>query len=123
MSTLNVSNITDGTDTVETGYVLNGSAKVWANIDQTSTQSINGSLNVSSVTDLSLGHTTVNFSSAMSDSNFSFVASAKGSNARVNTTASPSSASSALIRNYRIYSSEGYKDEDPASASVHGDLA
>ena len=31
MSTLSVSNITDGTDTVETGYVVNGSAKAWAN--------------------------------------------------------------------------------------------
>ena len=30
MSTLNVSNISDGTDTVETGYVVNGSAKAWA---------------------------------------------------------------------------------------------
>ena len=31
MSTLNVSNISDGTDTVETGYVVNGSAKAWVN--------------------------------------------------------------------------------------------
>ena len=30
MSTLNVSNITDGTDTVGTSYVVNGSAKAWA---------------------------------------------------------------------------------------------
>jgi len=37
MSTLNVSNITDGTDTVGTSYVVNGSAKAWVNFNGTGT--------------------------------------------------------------------------------------
>ena len=49
MSTLNVSNITDGTDTVETGYVLNGSAKAWHRFDASSGSPVTGdSLNISS---------------------------------------------------------------------------
>jgi len=37
MSTLNVSNITDGTTTVGTNYVVNGSAKAWVNFNGTGT--------------------------------------------------------------------------------------
>ena len=51
MSTINVSNITDGTDTVGTSYVLNGSAKAWGDCDTSGTITSVGSLNVSSVTD------------------------------------------------------------------------
>lgn len=62
MSTLNVSNITDGTDTVETGYVLNGSAKAWVNHDADTV--IRDSLNVSSLTDSATGKTAVNFTNS-----------------------------------------------------------
>ena len=40
MSTLSVSNITDGTDTVETGYVVNGSAKAWVNLMEAGTMQL-----------------------------------------------------------------------------------
>ena len=68
MSTLNVSNITDGTTTVGTSYVVNGSAKVWCN--WTDTGSINDSLNMSSVTDNGAGDFTVNYSSSMSSTSY-----------------------------------------------------
>jgi hypothetical protein len=51
MSTLEVSNITDGTTTVGTSYVVNGSAKAWTNAQQSGTQSHRLSLNFSSITD------------------------------------------------------------------------
>ena len=51
MSTLSVSNITDGTDTVETGYVLNGSAKAWVNFDQFTGLTVKNSFNISSSVD------------------------------------------------------------------------
>ena len=54
MSTLNVSNITDGTDTVETGYVLNGSAKAYVRANQ-ATVSESQSFNVASSTDHGTG--------------------------------------------------------------------
>ena len=40
MSTLNVSNITDGTTTVGTSYVVNGSAKAWVTFNGTGTVAI-----------------------------------------------------------------------------------
>jgi hypothetical protein len=66
MSTLNVSNITDGTTTVGTSYVVNGSAKAWASFHHVSgvpTLS-SGSLNVSSLADNGTGEVGVNFSSS-----------------------------------------------------------
>jgi len=71
MSTLNVSNITDGTDTVETGYVLNGSAKVWVNYNSSTSTFIRESLNVSGLTDEGTGLTTVAFTSSMNTSTYS----------------------------------------------------
>lgn len=73
MSTLSVSNITDGTDTVETGYVVNGSAKAWAHVDQeTSASSVKDSLNVSSITDNGNAETAINFSSNWGNVYYSF---------------------------------------------------
>ena len=70
MSTLNVSNITDGTDTVGTSYVLNGSAKAWVNFNGTSTIAIRDSFNVSSLADNGTGDYTVNFNNAFADANY-----------------------------------------------------
>ena len=66
MSTLNVSNITDGTTTVGTSYVVNGSAKAWASFHHVSgvpTLST-GTLNVSSLSDNGTGEAGVNFSNS-----------------------------------------------------------
>jgi len=66
MSTLSVSNITDGVDTVETGYVVNGSAKAWCKFRGSGTLSVDDSLNTSSVTDQGTGNYDVNFASNFS---------------------------------------------------------
>ena len=68
MSTLNVSNITDGTTTVGTSYVVNGSAKALFLYDQT-TNTVNDSENVSSITDNSTGSFSVSFSNSFSSAN------------------------------------------------------
>jgi len=70
MSTLSVSNITDGTDTVETGYVVNGSAKAWVNFFGGAPVSIRESLNTSSITDVANGIYRANFSSGMTSANY-----------------------------------------------------
>ena len=62
MSTLEVSNLNDGTTTVATTFVTNGSAKAYVRYIQT-TPAISRSFNVSSVTDDSTGTSTVNFTS------------------------------------------------------------
>jgi hypothetical protein len=74
-TTTTTDNISDGTDTVETGYVVNGSAKSWVNLKGTGTIAVQDSLNVASVTDNNTGDYTVNFSSSMVNSNFAATAS------------------------------------------------
>ena len=73
MSTLQVANISDGTDTVATGYVVNGSAKAWFNINS-ATPAIRESLNISSLTDGGTGLYEGTFSSAMSNGNYVAIA-------------------------------------------------
>lgn len=64
-----------GTESVDTTYVINGSAKAWVDYNQT-TPSVSDSLNISSVTDSSAGKSQNNFSSAMSSSAYSQTSSA-----------------------------------------------
>ena len=69
MSTLVVSNISDGTTTVGASYVTNGSAKAWVNFNGTGTVAIRDSLNGSSITDSGTGLYILNVSSNMSNTN------------------------------------------------------
>ena len=70
MSTLVVSNISDGTTTVGASYVTNGSAKVWINFDTYGSTVVNDSFSVSSVTDNGQGLSSVNYSSAFVNTYF-----------------------------------------------------
>jgi len=63
MSTLNVANVTDGTDTVATGYVVNGSVKSF--VTYNFSNGISESFNTSSVTDVSDGVGRQAYTSAM----------------------------------------------------------
>jgi hypothetical protein len=68
MSTLNVSNITDGTTAVGTSYVVNGSAKAW--VLGSSTPSITDSLNISSVTDNATGRYTYSITNSFNSASY-----------------------------------------------------
>jgi len=73
MSTLEVSNLNDGTTTVATTFVTNGSAKVIVKYNMSGV--IQGtSMNVSSVTDASTGRLSPQFASSFSDANYVFQA-------------------------------------------------
>jgi hypothetical protein len=63
--TVTSANISDGTDTVATGYVVNGSAKAWVNFDGTGTAAISDSLNMSSLTDNGTGDYTLTYSNSL----------------------------------------------------------
>ena len=67
MSTLTISNLSDGTTTVATSYITNGSAKAWVNFNGTGTIAIRTSQGVGSLTDNGTGDYTVNFSTSFSD--------------------------------------------------------
>ena len=65
MSTLEVSNLNDGTTTLATTYITNGSSKAWVNFNGTGTVAIRDSLNTSSITDDGTGIYTANYTSNM----------------------------------------------------------
>ena len=73
-SELRVNTLKDasGNNSIATSVVANGSAKAWINFNQTSTQAIRDSYNISSITDAATGQTSpIAFTNSMSDANFS----------------------------------------------------
>jgi hypothetical protein len=57
---------------------MTGIAKAWVNFNGTGTVAINGSFNVSSITDNGTGDYTVNFTTAMPNANYNFVFGTQG---------------------------------------------
>lgn len=80
MSTLTVSNVSDGSISIPTTYVTNGSAKAWVNFNGTGTIAARDSLNVSSLTDNGTGDYTANFTNAFGAVDFN----ATGGNGNAN---------------------------------------
>ena len=121
MSNLVVSNISDGTDTVGTSYVVNGSAKAWALMDGSSTLVALNSMNVSSVTDVQLGVYEANYINSMTSKNGCYTASSTTDS----TVGEPDPAASTASK-YRVIirTFGGSVSDDPfASVSFQGDLA
>jgi len=126
MSTLNVSNISDGTTTVGTSYVVNGSAKAWLKSGYSSgTPTIQNSLNISSIGDTGIGRRDVNFTNSMAGSNEYAVSGASdstNSTARNNFTSNALTANDFEARTYNVYSPDAWADTG-CHLSVFGDLA
>ena len=70
MSTLEVSNLNDGTTTVATTFVTNGSAKALFNYTESGSFSVAKSFNVASEVDNGAGDISYTLTSAMSDANY-----------------------------------------------------
>lgn len=72
MSTLRCTNLQDtsGGNSLTTAQIYNGTAKAWVNFNGTSTVAIRAQFNVSSITDNGTGDYTVNFSTALADTNY-----------------------------------------------------
>jgi len=127
MSTLEVSNLNDGTTTVATTFVTNGSAKAWADI--ASAGSLSDSFNVSTLTDVGSGDRSINLSSAMGSANFaanSTIIYAHGSSGHGVRNA-PVASKTASVINVDTGSTNGsgqfsFQDQ-PSGLSVDGDLA
>ena len=124
MSTLNVSNITDGTTTVGTSYVVNGSAKASLNFDQTGTIAIYDSFNVSGISDVGSGLTDIGLSSAMSNTGFA-VAITRQDVSVNNDSTGFDALSLKTVSNVRFVSVENaaLTDTNNGHCIVHGDLA
>jgi hypothetical protein len=117
-------NISDGTTSVPIGYVVNGSAKAWANVTQITSFSILDSLNISSGLDNGTGDFSLSFTSNMSDANYC-LSSASGdvsysANHRSKASFAPTS-SSFRVGLYNVVSSSLI--DDYGDSTIHGNLA
>jgi hypothetical protein len=123
MSTIVTSNVSDGTLSIPTTYVTNGSAKAWVNFVGTGTIAVRDSFNVASLTDNGTGDYTVNFSSAFGAADYATPASARrdaGGGAMVQKrTAGTASA----VRVVAVGDGGSDIDVDEVSIATHGDLA
>jgi hypothetical protein len=112
--------ITGTAKSVDTDYVVNGSAKVWTQTDGTGTVSTRDSFNLSSLTDNATGDYTQTFSNAMNNNDYSPVGMAAGSNhsAFYNEANTTTTSFRQLIRQNTTDT-----DSDPISLQICGDLA
>lgn len=125
MSTLSVSNITDGTDTVGTSYVVNGSAKAYIKMatDGSGTPAILSSLNVSSTTDNGTGSFSWDFTSNMSDGDYSVSYGLHNASTSSPVATFVTNTSSQVNAGLRYATANSDNDWDDWSCQVHGDLA
>ena len=73
MSTINVQEITNGTDTITVDDSIKGSAKAWICFNGTNTITTRKQYNISSIRDDGTGLYTIFFANAMSDTNYVLV--------------------------------------------------
>jgi len=106
---------------LDTSYVVNGSAKAYLTYDQTVPE-IDGSFNVASVTDNSAGNWNVNYTSNMNNTTYSWFTGGQDARfAGVNTGTVPTTST---IRYYtRITNTLALADVNLNTAGIHGDLA
>jgi len=74
-TTATATKISDGTDSVPTGYAVNGSAKAWVNFNGSGTPAARDSLNHSSLTDGGTGDYTLAYTSSFSNANYALLCS------------------------------------------------
>jgi len=110
--------------TLDTKYVVNGSAKAWINFVGNGT-SINDSLNISSLGDTATGKFTVTMSSAMDAANYTVVTGIQELGTANNHITSVRSDVTITTTVFGIatYSSSTYQDVTLVYDAVHGDLA
>ena len=70
MSTIIATTLSNGSVSVPTATVVNGSAKAWVNFDGTGTIAARDSFNVASLTDNGTGQYGVNFTNSFANTNY-----------------------------------------------------
>jgi len=126
MSTLEVSNLNDGTTTVATTYVTNGSAKAWVNWNGESTAAIRDSFGVSGLTDNGTGDQTISFTSSFANGTYSMVGMGGNNTTSMAAVMQPNNLSPAATgscRHQTVYADTNLVDIEIASVAYLGDLA
>ena len=119
--------ITDGTTSVATSFVTNGSAKAWVNFDGQSTATIQDSNNIASLTDQGTGQYQFAFVNNMGNVNFALTSSTgnrDSSNAGVSRNSQMGSGAVGTFH-YECSNPANGSNEDPVAgyAVIQGDLA
>jgi len=108
---------------LDTQFVVNGSAKAWAKITQDSTHTLNSNLNFSSIVDGGTGETDLLFTSSMNDAVYAVAIGIYGSNNR-HSIAETVSVSQITIQTFQISSNSTEADAtNGVACSIMGDLA
>ena len=124
MSTLEVSNLNDGTTTVATTFVTNGSAKAWVNWNGTGTVAIRDSFNVGSITDNGTGDYTTNITNAMGNANYCYTALGGDTSASLSVRIENASNRTTTTIDLLAYNtSSAALDMQDLNGLFHGDLA
>ena len=124
MSTLTISNLNDGTTTVPTTNLTNGSVKAWVDGNGTGTVSSDDSFNLSSITDGGTGTYTHNFVNSFAGTAYCPQVTGRGDGTSEGgwQTATRVPSASNCLTNYFTYSGSA-QDQTAFSFSALGDLA
>ena len=124
MSTIIATTLSNGSVSVPTATVVNGSAKAWVNFDGTGTIAIRDSFNVASLTDLGTGIYTITLSSSMLNGNYT-VASGGGVNLVYTNATGRTVSSFGVVSGYpnSLAGAVLVTDGTDMMPSTHGDLA
>ena len=127
MSTLNVSNVSDGTLSIPTTYVTNGSAKAWVNFKGDGTAAVRDSLNITSLTDNGTGDYSLAITNAMAASDYAVTATTciEGgeSDVRVVSLNLNRAFNTTSFSLKTMYNTSTASDRSQVHADAHGDLA
>jgi len=119
VTTAKVTNLNDGTTTVATTFVTNGSAKAWLKVTKSS-DTINDSFSVTSITDTATGKTTVNSAVTFGNTNGSLLGTNNQSSTALGVYVNWSSTTAWVV--FTKDSGGSFVDHDWSSV-IHGDLA
>ena len=122
MSTIQAANISDGTDTVGTTYVVNGSAKTLINFNAV-TVTITSSTNVSSLDDGGTGVYGINFNNDFSSTGWSASSMSERAGSREDQTQSLTSITTGSTTTYWGWPTDVRGDPATCCVQFWGDLA
>jgi hypothetical protein len=112
---------------VTTDYVVNGSAKAWANIQGSGTAAIDDSLNTSGLVDNGTGNYTLSFTNSLSNVVYAPTMGGRQSGANIANTFADGPGNmltgSVVIKGYNNDASPAARDYDPVIIQISGDLA
>jgi hypothetical protein len=123
MSTIIATTLSNGSVSVPTATVVNGSAKAWVNLNGTGTIAARDSFNVASLTDIGAGIYGITFSAAFAAGNYACVSSSgQRGGVTLDVTVSLSDLLAGSLTVIAVAAGSTF-DSEVVTASMAGDLA